>query len=150
MSRGPVEIAVEARSGASPAAVYAVAKDSAGYPRWSRIGSFEHLVDGAGERFGVGSRRRFRTPPLNLTEEVVELIPDHRVGYILLTGLPFGGYRANIDLMPTADGGTLIRWSNRFVVTWPLARGFFAWFMKSVFQEMTPQLAREAERLENR
>jgi uncharacterized protein YndB with AHSA1/START domain len=143
-----IEIAVEARSAASPAAVYAVAKDSEGYPRWSRIGSFEHLVDGAGERFGVGSRRRFRTPPLNLTEEVVELIPDRRVSYILLTGLPFKGYRADIDLTPAEDGGTLIHWSNHFAVTWPLMRGFFARFMRGVFNEMAPQLAREAERLE--
>ncbi|HET9159872.1 MAG TPA: SRPBCC family protein [Caulobacteraceae bacterium] len=148
MSRRPVEVSVTAHSNAPPSAVYAVAADSENYPRWSRIGSFEHARDGEAGRYGVGSRRIYRTWPLKLLEEVVELIPERRVGYILISGLPFDGYHANIDLTPADDGGTIIRWSNRFVVTWPMARGFFAAFMRGVFAEMAPQLAHEAERIE--
>jgi hypothetical protein len=149
MTQAPIQIAVTAHSAASPAAVYAVAKDSSGYPRWSRIGAFEHLRDGEGERFGVGSRRIFRTWPLRLTEEVVELIPDRRVGYIVIAGLPFRGYRADIDIEPTQGGGTTIRWSNSFHVTLPFIGRFLRRFMQGVFEEMTPQLAREAEGLES-
>ncbi len=148
MTRIPVEISATATSTASPAAVYAVAKDSAGYPRWSRIGSFEHVRDGEGEPYGVGSLRIYRTPPLKLLEEVVELTPERRVGYILLSGLPFEGYRADVDIQPADGGGSQIRWSSRFVVTWPLARGFFRRFMQGVLDEMVVKLAREAERLE--
>ncbi len=144
----PVEIEVRVHSAAAPATVYAVAKDSQGYPRWSRIGSFEHVRDGAGERYGVGSLRIYRTWPLKLLEEVVELAPDQAVGYILVGGLPFRDYRARIELSLAPQGGTAIVWRNRFLVTWPGARGLFKAFMQSVFDTIAPQLAREAERVE--
>jgi hypothetical protein len=139
-----------AHSKASPATVYAVAADSSGYPRWSRIGSFEAVRPGRDGPYGVGSLRIFRTPPLKLLEEVVELVPDRLVAYTLHSGLPFRGYRADIELTPAADGGTDIRWRNTFETTWPGTGWFWRAFMQSVFNEMTPQLAREAERIEAR
>jgi hypothetical protein len=144
----PVEIDVSAHSSATPSTVYEVAKNSEAYPRWSRIGSFEHMRDGALERYGVGSQRIYRTWPLTLLEEVVELIPDRSVGYVLLSGLPLRGYRANIDLSPSPGGGTAIRWHNHFYTTVPGTRWCFKWFMQMVLDEMAPQLAREAERIE--
>jgi hypothetical protein len=143
-----IQVEARAHSKASPDSVYAVAADSAGYPRWSMIGSFEAVQPGEGGPFGVGSRRIYRTPPLRLLEEVVELIPGRKVAYILLGGLPFRGYLAQIELTPTSDGGTDIRWSNSFETTIPGTGWFFRAFMQGVFDKMTPQLAREAERIE--
>lgn len=148
MARERVQVIAVALSRASPANVYAAAKDSSAYPRWSRIKSFEAVCDGEGDPFGVGSRRIFRTPPLKLLEEVVELIPDARVGYVLLKGLPLRHYRANIDIDLTESGLTRIRWSSSFWTVLPGTRGLFRRFMQAVFDEMAPQLAAEAERVE--
>jgi hypothetical protein len=144
----PIQIEARAHSKASPASVFAVAADSSGYPRWSRIGSFEAVRPGEGGPYGVGSRRIFRTPPIKLLEEVVELVPDRLVAYSVVSGLPFRGYRADIELTPAADGGTDIWWRNAFETTIPGTRWFWRAFMQGVFDEMTPQLAREAERVE--
>ena len=137
-----------ARSTASPATVYAVAKDSSRYPEWSRIGAFEHVRDGAGEACGVGSRRIFRTWPLNLLEEVVELVPERRVAYVVPSGLPFRDYRADIEIEPLQGGGTAIRWHNRFYAKYRGTGFLCRAFMQKVFDDMVPALAREAERIE--
>jgi hypothetical protein len=41
------------------------------------------------------------------------LVPDRRLGYVLLAGLPLRDYRANVDLTPER-GGTAIRWYSDF------------------------------------
>jgi hypothetical protein len=46
-------------------------------------------------------------------EEVVEVVPERRLSYVLLDGMPLDGYRADIDLTPV-DGGTEVRWRSRF------------------------------------
>lgn len=144
----PISTDVRANSTARPSTVYAVAKDSSCYPAWSQIGSFEHVRSGAGELYGVGSLRIFRTGPLKLLEEVVELEPERRIAYMLHSGLPFRDYRADIELSPLPNGGTAIRWHNSFrpkyVGTGLLCRAF----MQSVLGAITPALAREAERME--
>jgi hypothetical protein len=43
-------------------------------------------------------------------EEVVELAPNRRIGYVLLSGLAIRDYRAFIDLEPDDGGGTRIHW----------------------------------------
>jgi hypothetical protein len=145
-----VKVEVRGRSTAIPRALYTVAKDSAGYPRWSQIGSFEHLCSGAGERFGVGSRRIFRTWPLELVEEVVELIADRRVSYILHSGLPFRDYRSSIEFAPVPGGSTSIHWHSSFYPTIPGTAVLCRAFMHGVLAKMVPALAAEAERLESR
>jgi hypothetical protein len=40
-------------------------------------------------------------------------VPDRRLGYVLLAGLPLRDYRANVDLTPER-GGTAIRWYSDF------------------------------------
>ena len=144
----PIQVEARAHSKASPAMVYAVAADSSCYPRWSRIGSFEAVRPGEDGPYGVGSRRIFRTPPIKLLEEVVELVPGRRVAYTVISGLPFRGYRADIELAAAADGGTDIWWHNGFETTLPGTGWCWRAFMQGIFNEMTPQLAREAERIE--
>jgi hypothetical protein len=56
----------------------------------------------------VGAIRVFITKVSRAREEIVELIPDRRLSYVLLSGYPFRDYRADVDLEPTGDGGTVI------------------------------------------
>ena len=142
-------VEARARSKASPQAVYAAAKDSSRYPDWSMIGSFQHLRDGAGEPYGVGSLRLYRTWPLRLVEEITELTPERRVGYSLLSGLPFRNYRSSIDITPATGGGADIHWRSVFEPKIPGTRAACRAFMRMVIDQMTPLLARVAERLES-
>lgn len=143
-----LEVDVNGRTKANPHMVYEIAKDSSGYPRWSQIGSFEHVRSGQGETYGVGSLRIFRTWPLKLLEEVVELVPDRRVGYVLHRGLPFRDYRATIELTPIAGGGTHIRWFNSFYANIPGTNAWCQAFMRGVLREIVDRLAAEADRIE--
>jgi uncharacterized protein YndB with AHSA1/START domain len=143
-----VQVDMTRQTAGSPATVYEVAKDSSGYPRWSGIGSFEHLRSGRDEPYGVGSVRIFRTGPLKIVEEVVELVPERRVSYIVQRGLPFRDYRADIELTPRADGGTTIRWQCSFFPTVPGTGFLCRAFMERVLSAILPALAAEAERIE--
>lgn len=145
---GLVRVDLTGHSRASPQTVYDVAANSSRYPEWSRIGAFEAVRPGADGPFGVGSRRIFRTWPLRLLEEVVELRPGRLVAYTVLKGLPFRGYRADIELEPDPDGGTRIRWRCAFEPTILGTGGLCRAFMTGVFSDMLPALAAEAERIE--
>ena len=142
-----VQVDVTGQTTVSPSTVYDVAKDSSGYPRWSRIGSFEHVRSGRDEPCGVGSVRIFRTWPLKIVEEVVDLVPERRVSYIVHRGLPFRDYRADIELTPGADGGTTIRWQCSLYPTVPGTGFLCRAFMQRVLTEMLVALIAEAERI---
>jgi hypothetical protein len=143
-----VQVEVTGRTPAGPTTVYEVVKDSSGYPRWSRIGSFEHVRSGRDELCGVGSVRIFRTWPLKIVEEVVELVPERQVSYVVHRGLPFRDYRADIELTPSGDGGTTIRWKCSFYPTVPGTGYLCRAFMQRVLNEMLPALVAEAVRIE--
>jgi uncharacterized protein YndB with AHSA1/START domain len=115
---GRQDIDVTATTSADPATVYALLRDGATWPSWSPIGSFELERPAADEPEGVGAVRIFRTPQrLGQSvsrEQIVELIPDRRLSYVLISGLPVRDYRADVDLTPRPDGGTAIRWHSTF------------------------------------
>jgi len=109
---------VTATSAAEPAAVYALLRDGATWPTWSPLGSFELDRAGAAGKEGLGAVRVFRTGRITNREEIVELVPDQRLSYVLLSGLGIRGYRADIDLTPV-EGGTTIRWRSSFTARVP-------------------------------
>lgn len=112
-------IDVTATSAAAPDAVFALLADGATWPAWSPIGSFELERPAPGGDEGVGAIRVFRTGRTTSREEIVELVPDQRLSYILLSGLAIHDYRANVDLSPAAGGGTTIRWQSSFAAKLP-------------------------------
>ncbi|MEN3608460.1 SRPBCC family protein [Plantactinospora sp. ZYX-F-223] len=112
------EIDVRVHTTASPAVVYALLIDGAGWPGWSPLGSFELERPGADEPEGVGAIRVFRTGRVTSRERVVERVPDRRFSYELLSGLPLRDYRADVDLTPER-GGTSIRWHSTFTAKVP-------------------------------
>jgi ribosome-associated toxin RatA of RatAB toxin-antitoxin module len=139
---------VEARatSRAGAATVFELASDSTSYPTWSMIGSCEIVK--AGDSLGLGELRIFRTGFLRLLEEVVEVVPDRRVSYVVHRGLPFRDYRADVDLEPLEGGGTSIRWRCAFYPRIPGTGWLCRAFMRSVLSSMAPALAHHAEELE--
>ncbi|PSL56858.1 polyketide cyclase/dehydrase/lipid transport protein [Saccharothrix carnea] len=128
---------VKVRSDAPPERVYRLAADSATWPDWSPVLRYER--ERAGDANGVGEVRVFhnrgRKEPTR--EEVVELTPNRRVGYALLSGLAIRDYRAFIDLTPD-DGGTAIRWHSSFDAKVPGT----GWLYRLVLQAVIGRYAR--------
>jgi len=112
------EISAQAWTPASPAAVYALLRDGTTWPVWSPLDSFELEREGVDGGESLGAHRIFRHGRSTSREEIVELQPDRRFSYTLLSGLPLRGYRADVDLQPH-DGGTAIHWHSRFRAKYP-------------------------------
>ena len=100
-------------SAAPPAVVYALLVDGETWPSWSGHDEFELVTPGEGDGDGLGAVRILRRGRTRSREQIVELVPDRRLGYVLLSGLPLRDYRADIDLTPER-GGTAIRWHADF------------------------------------
>jgi uncharacterized protein YndB with AHSA1/START domain len=111
-------IDVRAWSPASPAEVYALLRTGETWPAWSPIDAFELEREGGDGGESLGARRIFHTGRATSHEEIVELRPERRFSYALLSGLPLRSYRADVDLEPR-DGGTAIRWHSTFHPKWP-------------------------------
>jgi hypothetical protein len=108
------EIDVRARSTADPSTVYKLLAEGSTWPAWSPIGSFELQQPGDGAPEGLNAIRVFRTGRTTSVERLVELVPNRRLSYVLLQGLPLRDYRADVDLEPAENGGTTIRWHSTF------------------------------------
>jgi hypothetical protein len=110
-------VRVTATSPASPSAVFALLADIRTWCEWGAWVSTEleaPAPDGSG---GVGAIRCLTSRAFGRTivsrERVEEVVPDRRLVYSLLSGLPLVGYQGVIELEP--DGaGTKITWSSSF------------------------------------
>jgi uncharacterized protein YndB with AHSA1/START domain len=138
---GQIEVRAEAQTSAGPARVFALLKDGSTWTEWSMFSSYALERPGPIDPLGVGSVRVFATRISKTREEVVEIVPDQRLSYTLLSGLPFVGYRADVELEPRAGGGTLIRWSSRFRVKRFGTGWFWSWIMKRSLRTVAGQLA---------
>jgi uncharacterized protein YndB with AHSA1/START domain len=139
-----ISISAEARSRAEPAIVFALLKDGDTWPAWAMFDAFVLERPGVDEPMGVGAIRVFITKATRAREEVVELIPNRRLSYILLSGFPFTDYRADVDLT-AVDGGTVIRWSASFAPNQPWLGWFWKRFMIWVMSSTAARLAAGAE-----
>jgi Polyketide cyclase / dehydrase and lipid transport len=138
------EISQRAHSSAAPGAVYALLSDGTTWPSWSPIGSFELERPGPEGGEGVGAIRVFRTGRTTSREDIVELVPGRRFGYRLLSGLPLRDYRANVDLEPSADGGTDIHWHSSFVAKVPGTGWLWRRMLGRFIRQCVQGLARHA------
>ena len=111
-------IDVTKHSTATPEAVFALLADGSTWPRWSPIEAFELERPGDPPPEGVGAIRVFRRGRTTGRDQIVELVPGRRLGYVSLSGLPVRDYRANVDLESDGDG-TRIRWQASFAPTVP-------------------------------
>src|SRR3954452_16464127 len=149
---GPVHqhiIEERAWSSADSHTIYGLLADGATWPVWSGIDSFVLLEKGPDAPEGIGAVRLFRTGRTKSVERIVELVPDTRFGYALLSGLPLRDYRATVDLTPTAHG-TLITWRSRFVAKVPGTGWIFqralGRFIRSCVRQLADHAAETKER----
>jgi uncharacterized protein YndB with AHSA1/START domain len=137
-----------AHTTAAPATVYALLRNGSTWPTWSPIGSFslEHESTDGGE--GLGAIRLFRTKSPTGTvksrERIVELVPDRRFSYEAFAGMPIKGHRADVDLESTDDGGTTIRWAERFSAKVPGTGGIYRRALQRFVQRCVDGLATHA------
>ena len=141
-----IKVQATATSKAPPQAVFALLKDGATWPDWTIFDAFELVRPGEGGPSGVGEIHVFSTSLTRAREEIVELVPDRRLSYILLSGFPFRDYRADVDLSAREDGGTSIAWRAAFDPKYPGTGWFWRLFMTAVLKKISSDLAAEAEK----
>jgi hypothetical protein len=105
-------------SAVTPAAadtVYRLLADGATWPQWSPIDSVELERAGSPPPEGVGAIRVLRQGRTTGRDEILELVPNRRLAYATRSGVPVVDYVGEVDLEPSPDGGTVIRWHSSFV-----------------------------------
>ncbi len=142
MKQRTIEVATT--STATPERLFAVMADTAGWVTWSRASEAEREGDGDLDLEGVGAKRRFRVGRTTSHEEVVAYEPPHRFAYVLVSGMPLGGYRADVTFEPSEDG-TLVRWHSTFTVTRRGAGWIYEMALRSFLRDTANRLARAAE-----
>jgi Polyketide cyclase / dehydrase and lipid transport len=112
-------IHIVAESAATPAAIYRLLKDSRTWADWSDLDECvpSFLAPNGEEQVGtVRASRRGRTLGW---DRITELVPDHRLGYEHVKGLPVSDYVATVTLDPKPNGTTTIVWDASFTPRWP-------------------------------
>ena len=142
---GAICVSAAAQSRAPAAAVFALLKDGATWPNWTMFDTFELERPGKEEPMGLGAIRVFSTALTCSREETVELVPDRRLSYALLSGFPFIDYRADVDIAPRAGGGTSIAWRASFEPKYPGTGWFWRLFMTAVLKKVASDLAAAAD-----
>lgn len=112
------DIDITERSPARPERVFALLADGATWPRWSPIESFELERPGDPPPEGVGAIRVFRRGRTTGRDEIRALVPNRRLAYASLSGLPVRDYRAEVQLDDDGEG-TVIHWHASFAPAVP-------------------------------
>jgi|HubBroStandDraft_6_1064221.scaffolds.fasta_scaffold396357_2 hypothetical protein len=141
-----IRVQATATSKAPPPTVFALLKDGASWPDWTIFDGFEMVRPGEGGPSGVGEIHVFSTALTRAREEIVELVPDRRLSYILLSGFPLRDYRADVDLSAREDGGTSIAWRAAFNPKYPGTGWLYRLFITAVLKKISSDLAAGAEK----
>ncbi len=132
-----------AHSTADAGVLYEILCDRPSWPEWSSLGRYEFVSGTEGELDAVCV---FVTNGIRSVERIVELVPDRRLSYALLSGLPMRDYRGVVDLTPV-DTGTDICWRSSFEPKVPGTGWFFRAMMGALIPRMATALARRADAL---
>jgi hypothetical protein len=79
-------------------------------------------------------------------ERIVEHVPNRRLAYVVDSWAPYRDYLAEVDLVPTTDGGTHIVWQARFSPKLPGTGPALRWFLHRVVAGFARNLAAAADR----
>jgi hypothetical protein len=111
------QIDVTAHSRANAETVFALLADGSTWPTWAPIDSFELERIGDPPPEGVGAVRVFKRGRVTGRDEIVEIVPGQRLGYVSISGLAINDYRATVDVEDVSDDageGAVIRWRASF------------------------------------
>jgi uncharacterized membrane protein len=139
-------IEASAHSNASREAVWALLRDIETWQDWGTWSSTTVHQPAPGEDpQGVGVVRRLRQAPVTNLERVTELVPNERLSYELVEGLPFENYRATVQLSEAPGGGTDINWRAEFDVTAKVRGNVSRKLLERFYPQIVEKLARGAE-----
>jgi hypothetical protein len=138
-----VHFSVEARTAATPAAVYALLADGASWPRWTPFVGFELEREGEAGGESTGAIRVFTSRLITNREELTGLAQDRQISYRSLSGMPIRNHAATVRLTP-ADGGTLITWDEQFEATRPGTGWYLTRALRRFVQKCADGLATQA------
>jgi uncharacterized protein YndB with AHSA1/START domain len=124
-------------SSAPPAAVWRLLVDARTWPTWSPVDSLvverSRDLDPNG-RDPVGAVRAFRTGWMVTGERLTGLVENEQFVYEDEFNWAICNYRAVVDLTPTSDGGTMVRWHGTYDARWGLG-----WLMNRVMRRVMQQ-----------
>jgi len=139
-------IEASAHSSASRDAVWALVRDIDTWQDWGSWSSTTIQTAAPGDDpQGVGAVRRLRQAPITNLERVTEIVPGERLGYELVSGLPFENYHAAVTLSDAAGGGTDITWRAEFDIKAKLRGGIWRRLLERFYPGIVQRLARGAE-----
>jgi uncharacterized membrane protein len=139
-------IEASAHSSASREAVWALLRNIETWQDWGTWSSTTVHQPAPGEDpQGVGVVRRLRQAPVTNLERVTELVPNERLSYELVEGLPFENYHATVQLSEAPDGGTDINWRAEFDVTAKVRGNVSRKLLERFYPQIVEKLARGAE-----
>jgi hypothetical protein len=101
------------------AAVYRLVADGSTWGRWAAVDSVELERPGDPPPEGVGAIRVLRRGRTTGRDLLVELVPDRRLRYRSLSGLPTRDYEGVVELEDAPGGGTTIHWRSSFLPKYP-------------------------------
>lgn len=126
--------------------VWSLLEDHRGYSKWNPYPRAELEREGDGAVNGVGAIRFLGAGPIGAREQMLEHEPPRLLAYTILSGVPVVGYRADVVLTETADGGTDIRWTGGFDSAPPGLGRVVRGFLDVTLQGLAGRLAHQAER----
>jgi hypothetical protein len=139
-------IEASAHSNASRDAVWALVRDIGTWQDWGSWSSTTIETPAPGDDpQGVGVVRRLRQAPVTSIERVVEIVPGERLGYELVSGLPFENYHAQVSLADAPGGGTDITWRAEFEVKAKVRGNISRKLLERFYPDIVQRLARGAE-----
>jgi hypothetical protein len=135
-----------ARSAAPPQTVFALLADAPAWQEWA--GPFVPRARWEpGTPAGAGAVRRLGLGRLSVREQVVVHEPPHAFSYVLLTGVRWHGYRADVRLDEDGHGGTRLEWTGRVSSPLPGVARLLLPVFRGLVEDLARRLAREAERV---
>ena len=140
---------VSASCRADPSRVFGLLVDGSTWPEWSPIDSYdaEPKAGAIAPAAHAGTVRVFRTGRNVSRERVVELVPDRRLTYEMLSGSSLlQDYRGQIDVSPESGGGTRIRWRAAWRSPVPGVGWLMQRYLRGFQQRMVDGLASHADR----
>ena len=141
---GSASFVVRARSSAAPERLFALLADAPAWAEWAGP-----LVPQArwepGTPAGVGGVRRVGAGPLSVREKVVRHEAPSVFSYVLLSGVRWHGYRADVHLLPDA-GTTVVEWNGRVSTPVPRAEHLLLPPFRRAVEDFTKRLVHAAER----